>query len=272
MTMSNTGNSEQTALSSYVADALASLSADQLLFIKQLPKAELHAHLNGCIPITVLQQLASQYTSAEAASSQSVLPDAVKAGVDRLTKGITLDQIHDFFGLFPAIYALTSSPEPLALATRAVLAQFLDPSPIDGYPQAAYLELRSTPRESPAMTRLKYVQTVLDEVEKYPPHQAALIVSLDRRMSDAVASECIDCAVSLRKAGRRVVGIDLCGDPLVRFLIPTLQITSHFNPFANPLCFLSTSASIYVLLSAVSLLLTRDLRQGTCKNSKNISK
>ena len=53
------------------------------------------------------------------------------------------------------------------------------------------------------------------EVEKYPEGKAALIVSLDRKMSDEVASECVQCAVNLRKAGRRVVGVDLCGDPLV---------------------------------------------------------
>lgn len=203
-----------TTLSSFVSNALNTLSPSQINFIKKLPKAELHAHLNGCIPIALLQELAQEYTHREA-TSQSVLPDAVKAGVDRLNEGIVLNEIHDFFGLFPAIYALTSSPETLALAARAVLQQFLDPSPHDGFPQAAYLELRSTPRESRAMTRMQYVETVLDEVEKYPPEQAALIVSLDRRMSDEVAKECIECAVKLKQHGRRVVGIDLCGDPLV---------------------------------------------------------
>lgn len=65
------------------------------------------------------------------------------------------------------------------------------------------------------MSRLEYIEAVLDEVETYPPEKAALIVSLDRRMSDEVAKECVECAVKLKKAGRRVVGVDLCGDPLV---------------------------------------------------------
>lgn len=202
------------SLSIFVANAFNNITPSQLEFIKKLPKAELHAHLNGCIPITLLQDLAQEYTKRDPAS-QSVLSDAVKAGVDHLKEGVVLNEIYDFFGLFPAIYALTSSPETLALAARAVLQQFLDPSPADGLPQAAYLELRSTPRESYAMTRLQYIETVLDEVEKYPSEQAALIVSLDRRMLDEVARECIECAIRLKIAGRRVVGIDLCGDPLV---------------------------------------------------------
>lgn len=202
------------SLSIFVANAFNNITPSQLEFIKKLPKAELHAHLNGCIPITLLQDLAQEYTKRDPAS-QSVLSDAVKAGVDHLKEGVVLNEIYDFFGLFPAIYALTSSPETLALAARAVLQQFLDPSPADGLPQAAYLELRSTPRESYAMTRLQYIETVLDEVEKYPSEQAALIVSLDRRMLDEVARECIECAIRLKMAGRRVVGIDLCGDPLV---------------------------------------------------------
>ncbi|KAI0078533.1 adenosine deaminase-like protein [Panus rudis PR-1116 ss-1] len=212
--------------------ALRSLSPFQLTFLQKLPKAELHAHLNGSIPIGTLQELARERASTAVSNdaNTSSLPEEVLAGITRLQQGVVLNEIHDFFGLFPAIYALTSTPEALSLATRAVLTSFLEPpSPPDvnatdelstlitsngGSPQAAYLELRSTPRETPAMTRLKYIETVLDEVEKYPADKAALIVSLDRRMSDEVAHECIECAVKLKKAGRRVVGVDLCGDPL----------------------------------------------------------
>ncbi|KAI8983321.1 Metallo-dependent hydrolase [Trametes punicea] len=205
------------AVAGYAADALASLTHSQIKFLQELPKAELHAHLNGSIPFPVLQQLATEFQSElshvqpDAATSSS-LPETVRAGIQRLQDGIVLDELNDFFGLFPAIYAITSTPATLRRATRAVLEFFLVPQD-SGYPQAAYLELRSTPRETPAMTRLQYIETVLDEVERFPPERAALIVSLDRRMDRRTASECIECAVSLRKAGRRVVGVDLCGDP-----------------------------------------------------------
>ncbi|PCH33178.1 Metallo-dependent hydrolase [Wolfiporia cocos MD-104 SS10] len=205
------------------AAALASLTPAQLHFLRALPKAELHAHLNGSIPLPALQDLANQYLQTEQEDS-----DAVRASIAQLQAGVTLNEIHEFFGLFPAIYALTSTPTALAQAARAVLAHFLlprtsllDPDPAsstkpsspDGkFPEAAYLELRTTPRETSAMSRMKYVETVLDEVERYPADRAALIVSLDRRMSADVAAECVRCAVQLKEAGRRVVGIDLCGD------------------------------------------------------------
>ncbi|KAH9891156.1 Metallo-dependent hydrolase [Cubamyces lactineus] len=197
----------------YAADALASLTPAQLEFLQKLPKAELHAHLNGSIPFPVLQQLANDFSST-ADGNAAPLSDAVRAGIQRLQDGVVLDELNDFFGLFPAIYAITSTPATLRRAARAVLEFFLAPNEANGgYPQAAYLELRSTPRETPAMSRRQYIETVLDELEQYPPERAALIVSLDRRMDRTAAAECIECAVSLKKAGRRVVGVDLCGDP-----------------------------------------------------------
>ncbi|KAI0735713.1 Metallo-dependent hydrolase [Earliella scabrosa] len=200
-------------ISGYAAEALHSLTPAQVEFLQKLPKAELHAHLNGSIPFPVLQELANEHQASAAADGQetAALPEDVRAGIAKLQQGIVLNEIHDFFGLFPAIYALTCSPTPLRRAARAVLEHFL--SDKEGYPQAAYLELRSTPRETPAMSRRQYIEAVLDEVEQYPPERAALIVSLDRRMDSRAAAECVECAVSLRKAGRRVVGIDLCGDP-----------------------------------------------------------
>jgi adenosine deaminase len=192
-----------TTLSIHAANAVSSLSDAQLTFINSLPKAELHAHLNGCIPLEVLRDLAKDYS----AEQDSMIESSIK----QIQDGIELNELHDFFNIFPAIYALTSTPVALARATRAVLHDFLHPD----HPQVAYIELRSTPRQTPSMTRLQYVQTVLDEIEVYSSDQAALIVSLDRRMDDATAAECVDIAVQLRKAGRRVLGVDLCGDPTV---------------------------------------------------------
>lgn len=202
-------------IAGYAAEALASLTPSQLEFLQKLPKAELHAHLNGSIPFPALQQLANEF---HAQSGADALPDAVRAGLDRLQHGVVLDEIQDFFGLFPAIYEITSTPAVLRRATRSVLDFFLAQGK-DGYAQAAYLELRSTPRETPAMTRRQYIEAVLDELEQYPPERAALIVSLDRRMDYSTAAECIECAVSL-KEGRRVVGVDLCGDPTVGGVSP----------------------------------------------------
>ena len=205
--------SKAMSLSKPASDAIEALTPSQVDFLKALPKAELHAHLNGSIPLPVLQQLAKEYAPPGADSNPAIL--AIQPTLERLRNGVVLNDIHDFFPMFPAIYALTSAREALARATDAVLAEFLGLKDREEHPQATYLELRSTPRKTITMTRLEYVETVLDEVEKYRPDQAALIVSLDRRMSKEVASECIEAAIALKKEGRRVVGVDLCGDPAV---------------------------------------------------------
>ena len=200
-------------LSKYPLDAINALTPSQVDFLKALPKAELHAHLNGSIPLRVLQQLAKEYVPP-GTDSDSTISD-IQSGIERLRDGVVLEDIHDFFTLFTAIYAITSTKAALARATEAVLAEFLDPIAGEEYPQATYLELRSTPRKTTAMTRLEYVETVLDQVEKYRLDQAALIVSVDRRMSKEVADECIEAAITLKNRGRRIVGVDICGHPNV---------------------------------------------------------
>jgi len=229
--------------------ALRALSLSQLAFLERLPKAELHAHLNGSIPLPLLQELAREYTSSlatgddgamttstsTAASVTAPVAAEVLAGVQRLQTGLDLDTIDDCFPLFPAIYALTSTPASLKRVTRGVLSHFLDPQPtpapasapqVDGrggggggggWAAVKYIELRTTPRATPHMSRRAYLETVLDEIEARAPDAAALIVSLDRRMTPEVAREVLELAVQLRREGRRVVGVDLCGDPKVCF-------------------------------------------------------
>jgi adenosine deaminase len=124
-----------------------------------------------------------------------------------------LSKIDDFFGLFPAIYALTSTPKALKTVTQAVLSHFLEPSSEDGFSECTYLELRTGPRVSEHMTRRSYLEAVLDEVESYPSEKAGLIVALDRPMPDTDMGEVVQLAISLKNEGRRVVGVDLCGDP-----------------------------------------------------------
>ncbi|KAJ4481039.1 adenosine deaminase-like protein [Lentinula aciculospora] len=197
--------------------ALSSLTPNQLIFIKSLPKAELHAHLNGCVPLSVLHQLAETYDFSKNLLSR----EEILSGLQTL-ENFSLDDIHSFFGAFRVIYALISTREALATATRAVLAQFLDDSS-NGFPECTYLELRTTPRPIEMLSATEYLDTVLKEVEKYPSNRAALILSLDRRMpvnddegkgAAITVGEVIDHAIRLKKEGRRVVGVDLCGDPL----------------------------------------------------------
>lgn len=98
-------------------------------------------------------------------------------------------------------------------STAAVLRDFED----DG---VVYLELRTTPRgfAETVLTKERYVETVLSTIEQYEQQadtemKTALILSIDRRNTPEQAQECVDLAV--RYADRGVVGVDLCGDPMV---------------------------------------------------------
>ncbi|KIK23233.1 hypothetical protein PISMIDRAFT_100779 [Pisolithus microcarpus 441] len=197
------------------AAALHSLSPSDVDFLQSLPKAELHAHLNGSIPLQTLVDLAHERPTVPVDTT-----DEIAEKIAILRSGLTLDGILDFFPLFRAIYPLTSTPSALSRITRDVLDSFLKAQsvPPAGFtyapvPECTYIELRTTPRATAHMSRHTYLTTVLDEVEKFSADQAALIVSIDRRMSEADAKECVDLAITLRAAGRRVVGLDLCGDP-----------------------------------------------------------
>lgn len=88
-----------------------------------------------------------------------------------------------------------------------------------------HLELRTTPRDFPetGLTKEEYVETVLKAIETYErttksAMKTTLILSIDRRDSLEKAQQCLDLA--LRFKDRGVVGMDLCGDPWVRYHIP----------------------------------------------------
>lgn len=193
--------------------ALHSLDPDEIAFLQGLPKAELHAHLHGSIPLQTLRRLAANF------SPSPDIEAGVAASLTRLQSDSVLTELSGFFTLFPAIYALIATPAALAEATRDVLEAFLiEQPPPSGFdfqpaPDCSYLELRSTPRVTSHMTREQYLLTVLQEIRAFPG-RAALIVSVDRRMSEVEVEECVNLAIKLHQQGEPVVGLDLCGDPL----------------------------------------------------------
>ncbi|KAF8313513.1 Metallo-dependent hydrolase [Cantharellus anzutake] len=189
------------------AQAFESLQPHQKSFLRSLPKAELHAHLNGCIPLDCLTTLA-----LNTLRNDETQPSLVQEGLRILKAGVTLNRIEEAFDLFPAIHHITSTPEAIASATSAVLDSFLEPISLGVPPQCAYIELRTTPRSSAFMSREEYLSAVLGEVVKRDG-KASLIVSVDRRMSPQDAAECISLAIHLRDSGQPIVGIDLCGNP-----------------------------------------------------------
>lgn len=169
-------------------------------FTKDLPKIELHAHLTGSITPQCLHEIWIQRRTED---PQMYLQDPLEA----MSKDKAWD-IMTFFPLFSKyIYELCSTPASITYSTNAVLHDFKD----DG---VIYLELRTTPRSSPFMSKDNYVTTVLSCIEKFPGRNIMttnLILSIDRRNSKEEAIEVVDLAIRYQERG--VVGVDLCGDP-----------------------------------------------------------
>lgn len=68
------------------------------------------------------------------------------------------------------------------------------------------------------MTKVQYIETILGAIEKYEADSSTsmktfLLLSIDRRDTIQKAAECIDLAIRYKDRG--VVGVDLCGDPMV---------------------------------------------------------
>ncbi|GLH05305.1 Adenosine deaminase-like protein [Gryllus bimaculatus] len=116
-------------------------------FCAQLPKIELHAHLNGSLSSDTLKRL---HIMKEGKSADDIdIPD--------ITKMTNLEECFKIFGL---AHSLTSSPEALRVATRDVVREFAE----DG---VVHLELRTTPRAvETIMSHEQYVEAVLEEATR----------------------------------------------------------------------------------------------------------
>lgn len=130
-------------------------------------------------------------------------------------------------GKFPLFskytYQLCNDVPSIQYSTGKVLEDFER----DG---VVYLELRTTPREfkETGLSKRKYVETILESIERYERGPSTsmktfLLLSVDRRDTTQKAAECIDLAIQYKDRG--VVGVDLCGDPLVSAPVPTQGIS-----------------------------------------------
>ncbi|KAI8989996.1 hypothetical protein BDB01DRAFT_717643 [Pilobolus umbonatus] len=190
-------------------------------FCVQLPKVELHAHLNGSLSVDTMRELVELKKDMNPELAQFKIPDS-------------LDSIHDFFPIFRFIYQLTDTEESVAIATRNIINEFK----ADG---VRYLELRTTPRKNNEtnMTKHTYINTIVNVMqEEREDIIVRLIISVDRSNTLAEAEEVVDLALMFKEKG--VVGIDLCGNVsvgLFETLKPAFErakkhgfsITLHFN-------------------------------------------
>ena len=158
-------------------------------FVK-LPKVECHAHLNGSLSQSTLDKLCQ-------------LKNVPTFQIDCNLKTIT-----DFFPLFDQIYSLVNDSESIQLATLWTIQEFYQ----DG---CVYLELRSTPRSYPNLSKEDYIQSVLKGIssakEVCPGIHVSFIATMDRASPYQDNVETLTLAQRYKESG--IVGVDIAGNP-----------------------------------------------------------
>jgi adenosine deaminase len=212
--------------------------------LKNLPKIELHAHLNGCIRNTTLLELAAQRNVS--------IHDYSVAGRRSL---------EECFDLFAKLANVVTDLPALERITMEALQDFANHSVV-------YLELRSTPKvllfkqqqqehgcsKNELAGKDAYVQTILTVMKDFmkqeqqrfqndpdgrPPLVCRLLISVDRSQSLQEARENVLLAKHhFSQKDNLVVGVDLGGNPTLgdfRMFLPIfvdarqagLKVTLH---------------------------------------------
>jgi len=203
---------------------------------RQLPKAELHAHLHGSVRAEKLLALAGPLSSEQ--------EELLSHKGDRTLQGC--------FELFSLAHSIVRDEKALRIVFRSVVADFDSDN-------VRYLELRSTPRtlqdapEGGIGGKLHFLRILLSEVEKTERDPLVrcvvrLIVSLDRARPVEEAWETFEALKRLPKGSQRiVVGVDYSGNPTKHHFsdfVPVLEafrrsyignrITVHFGEMEDP--------------------------------------
>ncbi|XP_034850005.1 adenosine deaminase-like protein isoform X2 [Mirounga leonina] len=201
-------------------------------FYSELPKVELHAHLNGSISSNTMKKLIAKKPGLKIHHQMTMIDKGKKR---------TLEEC---FQMFQIIHQLTTSPEDILMVTKDVIKEFAD----DG---VKYLELRSTPRRENAtgMTKKAYVESVLEGIKQSKQENIDIdvryLIAIDRRGGPSVAKETVKLAEEFfLSTDNTVIGLDLSGDPTVGqakdFLEPLLEakkaglkLALHLSEIAN---------------------------------------
>ncbi|XP_045142452.1 adenosine deaminase-like protein isoform X1 [Echinops telfairi] len=184
-------------------------------FYLELPKVELHAHLNGSISSKTMRKLIAKKPDLKIHDWMTMIDKGKKR---------TLEEC---FQMFQLIHQLTTNPEDILMVTKDVIKEFAD----DG---VKYLELRSTPRRENAtgMTKKTYVESILEGIKQSKQENFDIdvryLLAIDRRGGPSVAKETVKLAEEFFLSTEEIVlGLDLSGDPTAGqakdFLEPLLE-------------------------------------------------
>ncbi|KAG7362775.1 adenosine deaminase [Nitzschia inconspicua] len=208
---------------------------NHMQILRQMPKVELHAHLNGSIRETTLFDLARERNIQLSSHhfSNDLLP-----GVDHSMYNVRPRSLQDCFAMFAEISTVVDDLPSI----RRVAQEMLEDFAAEG---CVYLEIRSTPKallllngSSKLATKRDYCETVLQVMKEFQkleqdrynidlsnglkefprlPLVCRLIISVDRSNDVMNGWENIQLAIELKKEyPDMVVGVDLGGNPLKR--------------------------------------------------------
>uniref|UniRef100_A0A3Q3WFS8 Adenosine deaminase domain-containing protein n=1 Tax=Mola mola TaxID=94237 RepID=A0A3Q3WFS8_MOLML len=183
-------------------------------FYRQLPKVELHAHLNGSVSFQTIEKLSRRKPHLNIERSMTAIGKGQRRSLD------------ECFEVFKVIHQLVDAEEEILMVATDVIKEFA----ADG---VKYLELRSTPREekNTGLTKRLYVETILKAIQQCKKEEVDIdvrfLVAIDRRNGAEVAMETVKLAEEyMLSSDGLVVGLDLSGDPTVghgKDLLPALQ-------------------------------------------------
>lgn len=170
----------------------------------ELPKVELHAHLNGCVRPSTLCELAIDDDKLGKGSD-----DVIMSNINKLGKSENSLQLG--FQLFDMIHKVTNTLDIIARITR----ETIEDCAIDN---VKYLELRTTPRNisNTTMNKRSYIETVLSVIQNTSKQHdvvVGLLLSINRNESSDEAMNTVNLAIEYCNKG--VCGIDLSGNPHV---------------------------------------------------------
>jgi adenosine deaminase len=219
---------------------------DLLHYVRQLPKVELHAHLNGCIRESTLFDLANERSATLSShhfgstdvDASSTTPTDEDTGQDHFMYNVLPRSLQDCFDMFAEIPNCVNDLPALKRITLEALEDFASH-------HVVYLELRSTPKrllashvddDKVVTTKRDYVEVVLQvlnefetrEQQRYQqeisdrqdasvrlPMVCRFIVAVDRSQTQQDASENVNLAIEFfqKEESGMVVGVDLGGNP-----------------------------------------------------------
>jgi hypothetical protein len=209
----------------------ATSDKDMIHYIRDLPKVELHAHLNGCIREETLFELAKE---RNVTLSEHHFLSQPHTGDDHSMYNVRPRSLQDCFDMFAEIPKCVDDLSSLTRITTEALEDFAQQ-------HVVYLELRSTPKQlllafgrEKIASKRTYCETILESIKKYEtkeeerykrevsdgvscprlPLVCRFLVAVDRSQSAADAMEHVQLALSLQEDFKTyVVGVDLGGNP-----------------------------------------------------------